>query len=188
MKREKEDEKMLIRRSMEGDLEAFGELIDEHGQQIYSISFQILGNHADAENMLQETFIKAYRFLKTFKGESKFCTWLCRLTINLCINYKKKQGRMVVLPPEAIESLNNEREEEQNSNPHQTREICQTIRAAIDSLNGPFRRAMILVAFQGFSHREAADIEGCSEGTISWRIFKARQYLRKKLAGFQENN
>jgi RNA polymerase sigma-70 factor (ECF subfamily) len=187
MKREKEYEKMLIRKSLEEDLEAFGELIDEHAQQIYSISFQILGNHADAENMLQETFIKAYRFLKTFKGESKFCTWLCRLTINLCINYKKKQGRMVVLPPEAIESLNNEKEEEQNNNPHQTQEICQSIRAAIDSLNGPFRRAMVLVAFQGLSHREAAEIEGCSEGTISWRIYKARQYLREKLGDVLDN-
>ena len=188
MKRELENEKMLIRRSREGDLEAFGELIDEYGKQIYSISFQILGNHADAEDMLQEAFLKAYKNLKKFKGNSRFYTWLYRLTINLCINYQKKNGRMIPLPPEAMASLNNERGKKQNSNPHQTREICQEIRAAIESLSRPLRMAMVLVAFHGLSHREAAEIEGCSEGTISWRIFKARQYLRKKLGAFLDED
>jgi len=188
MKRELENEKMLIRRSREGDLEAFGELIDEYGKQLYSISFQILGNHADAEDMMQEAFLKAYKNLKKFKGNSRFYTWLYRLTINLCINYQKKNGRMIPQPPEAIASLNNEREKKQNSHPHQTQEICQAIRTEIESLSRPLRRAMVLVAFQGLSHREAAEIEGCSEGTISWRIFKARQYLRKKLGDFLDED
>ncbi len=101
-----ETEKILIRRSREGDLEALEELIDTYGRRVYSVSFQILGNHADAEDMLQEAFIKAYRNLKTFRGGSTSLLPGCIESWSISALITGKNGEAnIVLPPEIDSGL-----------------------------------------------------------------------------------
>jgi RNA polymerase sigma-70 factor (ECF subfamily) len=179
-----EREDTLIRRTRAGDLEAFEELIDQYGERIYTLSFQFLGNHTDAEDMVQEAFIQAYRNLETFQGNSMFSTWLFRIALNLCSNYRKKNKRLVLMSPSALATLNHRSEECGINTPHNLLETREAVRVAMDSLSPPLRRALFLVAVRALSHREAARIEGCAPGTMSWRIFKARQYLRESLTDY----
>ena len=178
----REPEETLIRKTREGDLESFGKLVDGYGKQIYALSFQFLGNHADAEDMVQEAFIRAYRNLESFRGDSKFHTWLFRITLNLCSNHRKKSRRLVAMPKRMLSALNHREEGNPGNNPHQLVETRDAVRNAMASLQPRLRRTIFLVAGRNLSHREAAEVEGCSEGTISWRVFKARQRLRESLA------
>ncbi len=173
-------EETLIRQTREGDLESFGKLVDEYGKQIYALSFQFLGNHADAEDMVQEAFIRAYRNLENFRGDSTFHTWLYQIALNLCSNHRKKNQRLIYMSKRSLSALNRRNNGTPEGNPRQLVETRDIVRNAMASLQPHLRRAIFLVAGKSLSHREAAEIEGCSEGTISWRVFKARQRLREK--------
>ncbi len=179
-------EETLIRQTREGDVEAFARLFDAYGERIYTLSFQFLGNHADAEDMVQEAFIRAYRNLGTFRGDSTFNTWLFRITLNLCSNHRKKNGRLIVMSPGAVATLHQREKGNPGNNPRDRAETRDAVRNAMESLQPHLRRAIFLVASRALSHREAAEIEGCSEGTISWRVFKARRRLRQNLSDRRE--
>lgn len=180
----REDEKVLIRRCRGGEMEAFGELVDEYKTRIYATAFRILGNHADADDLSQEAFLKAYRSLGRFRGESGFYTWVYKIVTNLCLNYRKinMRRKMYSFDENIGDSLS--RKGKEDPLPGEGQETRAAIFQALDSLGESFRIAMDLVIFQGLSHREAAEVAGCSEGTISWRIFKARQELRGQLAAY----
>lgn len=186
VKPERAAEGALVQRVLGGEPEAFAELIDEYGEMIYTVSCQFLGDRAEAEDVVQEAFIQAYRKLRTFRGESAFSTWLFRIALNLCSNRRKRTSRVVVMAPAAVADLNQRRNGNPGNNPHNLLEVRDDVRGAMENLSLPLRRTLFLVAGRELSHREAAEIEGCSEGTISWRIFKARQHMRESLNGSRE--
>jgi len=173
------DESQQIERSRNGDPEAFTALVRAHQKMIHSLTYRMTGSLADAEDLAQETFIRAYQQLGEFRGEARFSTWLCRIAVNACLNWRQREGRRSEVHERwAEETLPPER-----THDAETREndISATVQAALNRLPAKQRAAVVLTVYEGMSHAEAARVLGCSETTVSWRLFAARNKLRRLL-------
>jgi len=171
---ERRDEELgWIRRSREGDLAAFEELIRRYQQMIHALTFRMTGSPSDAEDLAQEVFIRAFREVGNFRGDSQFSTWLYRIGINTCLNWKKSQQRRAQLYHEWA----------QHPDPVVDRhnELAARVQEALLALPAKQRAAVILTTYQGMNHAEAARVLCCSETTVSWRVFAARKKLRALL-------
>ena len=168
-----EDE--LIQKAKEGEVEAFGELVKRYQKRIYHLIYQMTFNHEDANDLSQEAFLKAYKSLNKFKRESSFYTWLYRIAINLLINHLKKRKNERKNLDFNIHYTNSPQRILEN------KEFYTKLKETISMLPFSQRIALNLVVNHGLSHKEVAKIQGCSEGTVSWRIFQARKFLKEKL-------
>lgn len=171
---EQRDEELgWVRRCREGDLAAFEELVRRYQQMIHALTYRMTGSSSDAEDLAQETFIHAFRKLGSFRGDAKFSSWLYRIGINTCLNWKKSQQRRSQLHHDwALES-----QEIVGSNT----ELAARVQEALLALPPKQRAAVILTTYEGMNHAEAARALNCSETTVSWRIFMARKQLKKWL-------
>ncbi len=161
-----------ISKSQEGDLQAFEALIKQYQHMIHSLIYRMTGSLSDAEDIAQETFITAYHQIGKFRREARFSSWLYRIAVNICLNWKKKKERHDQLhenytPEEFSFGLDNE--------------MAAKVQEALLKLNPKQRTAIILTVYDGLTHGEAARTLGCSETTVSWRIFMARKKLKQLL-------
>ena len=171
---ERRDEELgWIRRSREGDMAAFEELVRCYQQMIHALTFRMTGSSADAEDLAQEVFIRAYRQLGSFRGDAKFSSWLYRIGVNTCLNWKKSAQRREKLHQDWVDC------DPSTSEP--PGELAARVREALMQLPPKQRAAVVLTVYDGLNHAEAARMLGCSETTISWRIFVARKQLKKCL-------
>ena len=179
-------EEALIDGAKKGDLDAFAELVRRAQPKVYAVIIGMTGNHQDADDLMQEAFLAAYRALPRFGGRSSFTTWAYRIAVNLTINHLKRKGREkgrtsldanAPLPDRAGGDPPSPEGESLRT------ELRDRIDGAIAALPPIFRAAFTLVAIQGMSHGEAAAILGCSENTVSWRMFKSRKMLQERLKG-----
>ena len=169
-----------VRRSREGDTQAFGELVLRHQRMIHALTYRMTGSLADSADLAQEAFIRAFQRLDDFRGEAKFSSWLYQIAMHTCLNWRKshvrreqmhrdwaEQGRVVevaAIPSEA------------------TDEHSKHVQDALMKLPAKQRAAMVLTVYEDMNHAEAARVLGCSEATISWRIFSARRKLKRWLS------
>ena len=175
----------LVERCLQGDRAAFAILVERYKRQIYSVTYSMTRNHADADDLSQDTFVRAYENLGRFNLGTNFRSWLCRIAVNLCIDHLRHKKRF----PEDDLDDQLERLQGQNVNPHQeieSHELMQNIMAAVDSLPGDQRTVVILREMQGLGMKEIAEVMKCSENTIRWRLHYARKKLRKKLQSYME--
>jgi RNA polymerase sigma-70 factor (ECF subfamily) len=172
---ELDEEQEWIRKSRQGDHTAFEALIMCHQRMIHSLAYRMTGSLADAEDLAQETFIHAFRQLDTYRGDAKFSSWLYRIAMNLCLNWKKREARQ----REIISSWG---EQENISSDSGGVARLQQIQDALLKLSPKQRAAVVLTTYEGLNHAEAARALGCSETTVSWRLFAARAKLKKLLA------
>jgi RNA polymerase sigma-70 factor, ECF subfamily len=144
---------------------------------VHSLTYRMTGSMAEAEDLAQETFLRAYRSLDQFRGRSAFSTWLSRIAINLCLNWNQRARRW-----QHLHQLWSEQQEvsSENSSARQSERLEQ-VEQALLRLPAKQRAALILTVYQGFSHAEAGKALGCSEATVSWRIFAGRRKLRRLL-------
>ena len=170
---ELDDEKEQIRASLRGDHEAFEALVRRYQKMIHALTFHMTGSLADADDLAQETFVHAYRHLTQFRSEAKFSSWLYRIAVNHCINWQKRSQR--------IQRLHEKWAEEDNSSSPEDHGLSKLVNEALLKLHPKQRAAIVLTTYDGLGHAEAAKILGCSETTVSWRIFTARQKLKKFL-------
>jgi RNA polymerase sigma-70 factor, ECF subfamily len=176
MKGEQGDEKDGILRSKEGDLAAFEELIRLHQPMVRSITYRFAGSLADADDLTQEAFIRAWQGFATFRGESAFGGWLRRIAVNVCLQWRSRQRPTEVLEDHHLQSqVTAAGGGEKNSDP------AARVREAVQALPPKQRAAIILTIYNGLNHAEAAAAMGCSETTISWRVFMARKRLAREL-------
>ncbi|MHB1307007.1 MAG: sigma-70 family RNA polymerase sigma factor [Limisphaerales bacterium] len=181
----------LVRRAQGGDLSAYDELVRRHQERIYATLYHMTSNHEDANDLVQETFIKAHRALKSFKGDASFFTWLYRIAVNKTINFlkqRKNRGHMSLndldLNPEhdpdliALVSENTPRRETGLI------ELQEKLNAALQKLSEPHRMVVTLHDIQGLPHEEIGIIVGCNVGTVRSRLFYARQQLQAHLADY----
>jgi len=146
---------------------------------IHSITFRMTGSMAEAEDLAQETFIRAYQQLDSYRGESKFSTWLGRIAVNLTLNWRAREGhRGDVHAKWAQDAIT-----EPASNDEFPDELSRRVQAALQRLPAAQRAAIILTVYENQSHAEAARALNCTEATISWRVFAARHKLRRWLNG-----
>jgi len=179
---------VLIKKSQNDDLAAFEQLVGLYQNRVYSLSYQLAGNHADAQDLAQEVFIKAYQAIKGFRHEADFGTWLHRITVNLWLNLKRKQNTVpLVSLDEPVQTPEGEVYREvaaAGGNPEQyveDREFGDCVRAALGELSADHRAVLILRDIEGYSYEEMAVILNCSLGTVKSRLSRARQLLRQKV-------
>jgi RNA polymerase sigma-70 factor (ECF subfamily) len=169
-----DEERSCIRASQKGDAEAFESLIKTHQRMIHTLTFRMTGSMADAEDLAQETFIQAHRDLQQFRGEAAFSSWLYRIAVNKCLNWRKREARRG--------AVHEEWAQQKEGATGSDEAISQRVQEALARLNPKQRATVVLTIYDGLTHGEAARILGCSETTVSWRLFAARRKLKHLLA------
>ena len=167
----------LVLQSQNGDPAAFAELIRNHQRMIHSLTFRMTGSLADAEDLAQEAFLRAYEQIGTFRGTSKFSTWLYRIAVNTCLNWRQSEARRFQLQEKCAEEFAAWRTDGENPPGDQANEI----QAALLKLPAKQRAAIVLTIYDGLNHAEAAQVLHCSETTVSWRVFAAKRKLKQLL-------
>jgi len=172
------EESDWLEQSRKGDHAAFENLVRSYQTMIHSITFRMTGSLADADDLSQETFIRAFQQLDSFRGESKFSSWLCRVAMNACLNWRQRESRRAEVHLQwAGDNLDGSAAENTEALDENTRKV----QAALNRLPAKQRAAMILTVYEEMNHAEAARALGCSEATVSWRVFAARAKLKRWL-------
>lgn len=171
------DELDHIQNSLTGNAEAFATLVKENQKMVFAVAFRMTGSMADAEDLTQETFLRAYQHLESYRGRSKFSTWLCQIAVNLGINWRARENRRGDVHVRwAKDSILEPRAEFPD-------ELSQCVQEALNKLPPKQRAAIVLTVYENQSHGEAAAILNCTEATVSWRVFTARRKLKSLLKG-----
>jgi RNA polymerase sigma-70 factor (ECF subfamily) len=177
-------ERELVQRARNGDEEAFRLLVEDNQRRIYSLALRYTRRHEDADEVAQETFLRAHRSLKRFRGEAGFSTWVYRIAVNCCLSHKRKQGRIEETGRDD-ERINGEFKDEKNPSPLRHAMASQTrglINSAMDSLSPQQRMVFVMKFLQQRTIAEIADKIGCAEGTVKKQLFRAVGRMRDRLA------
>jgi len=182
------DEAALVERARTGDQQAFGELVHQYERKIYRLAMNITRQEEDAEDVLQEAFLKAYEHLDRFKGDSKFYTWLVRIAVNEALmKLRQRKGDRTVPLDEPLDTGEETMAREiavWADNPEQQyskEEIQRILTDAVDSLKPDFRTVFTLRDIEEMSTEETAEILGISIPAVKSRLLRARLALREKL-------
>ena len=182
------DESALVARAKAGDAQAFTDLVNHYERKIYRLAKHITQNDEDAEDVLQETFLKAYEHLDNFQGNSKFYTWIVRIGVNEALMKlrKRKGDRTVPLdePVDTGEEMVTREIAVWDDNPEQRYsrdEIQEILDKAVESLKPDFRTVFILRDIEELSTEETAETLGISVPAVKSRLLRARLALREKL-------
>ena len=180
-------DKQLVERVRRGDKRAFDLLILKYQHKIISIVGRYLGDQNDVQDVSQETFIKAYRAIPNFRGESAFYTWLYRIAVNTAKNHlvsKSRRPPNIDIDIDDGEFQNNSAVLRDNESPQAslaTSQMEQVIFRSIENLPSELRIAVTLREFDGLSYEEIAKIMNCPVGTVRSRIFREREAIEKKI-------
>jgi RNA polymerase sigma-70 factor (ECF subfamily) len=185
------EERSLVRRSQQGDMAAYDALVRRYQERIYATIYHMTSNHEDANDLAQETFIKAFQALKTFKGGSSFYTWVYRIAINKTINFLKQRKNRTHMSLNDLD-FNAEHDPDlvsliSDNTPRREvnlAELQEKLNAAMQKLSEPHRLVVTLHDVQGLPHDEIAEIMGCNIGTVRSRLFYARQQLQAYLSDY----
>ncbi len=170
----------LIKSFIEGNDRVFAKLVNKHKDKVRNLVFLTLGDTEYVDDISQDVFISVYRKLGEFRFESKFTTWLYRITVNKCRDYlRKKRVRSIFVPIKETD-----KEPSTRFRPESI-DIPQLVRKAIDKLPEKLRTPLIMRDIDGLSYKEIADALGVEVGTIKSRIFRARENLKIILEPFQ---
>lgn len=180
------EEKELVQRTMEGDEEAFGVLVKKYRTKVFNLAYSLTRDRDAADDLAQESFIKAYFALPRFKLKSGFGTWLYRIAMNTVKDYlrKKSKIREVAFGKEIEHLVIQEDEMERKEKKQQEEQNRRLVHEAIQSLPEKYQLILSLRDIQGFSYGEIADILNISPGTVDSRLHRARKSLRKKIGLF----
>ena len=174
----REDDHQAIEACRRGEREAFDRLVERYQRDVYRLCYRFVNNHEDANDLAQEAFIKAYRALDRFRGDSAFSTWLYRIAVNACLNFRAARKPKAEELPEALADLRPRADEGVLSD-----EQSRRVRAAIERLPEKQRATLILKTYHDLSHEEVAGVLGSTVGTVKANLFHGLANLKKILAG-----
>ncbi|HEX3596368.1 MAG TPA: sigma-70 family RNA polymerase sigma factor [Polyangiaceae bacterium] len=177
----------LVEAAKGGDSEAFGAFVRRHQRRVFRLALHLLQNTAEAEDVAQEAFVRAYGALDRFDGRSEPFTWLYRITVNLSLNAirsRKTRRAGTTTDDPRIEAALVERRPGLADPARQAtdRELAMALCDGVDALSETLRTTLVLVAVDGMSHAEVSQVLGCPEGTVAWRVHEARRKLREFLS------
>ncbi len=185
---EREADLALVERVQSGDREAFGLLVGKYQRKLLRLVMRLVRDPAEAEDVTQEAFIKAYRALPNFRGESAFYTWLYRIGVNTAKNWLVAHGRRMPTmseiagdETEGIEETVLLRDDETPDRVLMSRQIGEAVNAAMAALPEDLRTAISLREIEGLSYEEIAQVMDCPIGTVRSRIFRAREAIAARL-------
>ena len=181
----------LVRAAQGGDMAAYDQLVRRYQERIYGTIYHMTANHEDAADLAQDTFIKAYQALKSFKGGSSFYTWVYRIAVNKTINFLKQRKNRAHMSlndldfnaehdPDLV-ALVSDKTPRRDAN---LAELQEKLNEAMQKLSEPHRLVVTLHDVQGLAHEEIAEIMDCNIGTVRSRLFYARQQLQGYLADY----
>lgn len=176
-----DDEQRLIKLAQGGDAAAFEMLVEQHSIYVYNLALRVVKNPEEAEDMAQEAFLKAWRGLKSFRGNSKFSTWLYRIVTNVCYNRLPRLKRDLTDLP--IESYAEDLPDDQLpvDMAYLSTELGAVIHQAIAELPESYSLLISLRHLQGMDYNEIANVTEMPLGTVKTGIFRARKLLRESL-------
>jgi RNA polymerase sigma factor (sigma-70 family) len=185
------EESELVRRARKGDFSAYDDLVRRYQERIYATIYHMTSNHEDANDLAQETFIKAFHALKSFKGGSSFYTWVYRIAVNKTINFLKQRKNKAQMSLDDLD-FNAEHDPDlvaliSDKTPRREvnlAELQEKLNAAMLKLSDSHRLVVTLHDVQGLSHEEIAKIMDCNIGTVRSRLFYARQQLQAYLSDY----
>ena len=185
---DREADQILGERVQQGDKQAFGLLVSKYQRKLARLLSRLIRDPAEVEDVAQEAFIKAYRALPGFRGDSAFYTWLYRIGINAAKNYLASKSRRAPttteFDSEDAEGFDDSEMLRDNNTPEKllmSKQIGDTVNAAMDMLPDDLRNAIMLREIDGMSYEEIAKIMECPIGTVRSRIFRAREAIAEKL-------
>lgn len=182
-----EREEKWIREVQKGSRKAFDKLVKKYAPLVFHLAYDLMGNREDAQDMTQETFLRAFLNIHQYRGEARFSTWLYRVAYNIGMDIKRKQKRSSIvetplkepgvhfpdIPQRSFEGYTGERE---------------AIEKALQTLSDSQRVAITLNYFHGFRMREIGEVLGCSEATVRTHIFRGLRRLRRELRDYSPEN
>lgn len=185
---EREADLLLVERVQSGDQAAFGLLVSKYQRKLLRLVMRLVRDPAEAEDVTQEAFIKAYRALPNFRGESAFYTWLYRIGVNTAKNWLIANGRRMPTvtditseDSEGVDEGGLLRNDETPERLLMSKQIGETVNTAMDALPEELRTAIALREIEGLSYEEISQVMDCPIGTVRSRIFRAREAIAAKL-------
>lgn len=185
---DREVDRQLVERAQHGDKKAFELLVVKYQRKLARLLSRFIRDSSEVEDVTQETFIKAYRALPSFRGDSAFYTWLYRIGINTAKNYLVAMGRraptMTGVDNEEAEDIEQgEQLKDLNTPENQmiSRQVAETVNSTLQELPEELRTAITLREIDGLSYEEIAQIMNCPIGTVRSRIFRAREAIAERL-------
>jgi RNA polymerase sigma-70 factor (ECF subfamily) len=176
----------IVEACRRGERDAFRELFERHKDRVYSIALRYSGDQAVAMDIAQDTFLKLFSGIQSFRGESSFDSWLYRLVVNSCLDQKRKTRRLAPLLGALIDALP---APEPSADERVIRaEMGGQVRSVVAGLPPEQRIAIVLRYTQGLSYDEIAEATGCSAGTVASRLNRAHRTLERRLARFRGKN
>ncbi len=185
-------DRALVEAARAGDLGSFDELVRRYQERIYGLVYHMTSNHEDANDLAQEAFVKAWKALKNFKGDSSFYTWVYRIAVNHTLNHlKQRRNRTVHLSLNDLD-FNAEHDPDlvqliSHKNPRRDvnlRELGEKLNEAMLKLSEEHRAVVTMHDIQGMPHDEIARVLECNPGTVRSRLFYARQQLQAWLSDY----
>jgi len=188
------DEKELIQNIQKGEVHLFKELYESYKDLVFGICFKFLENNSEAEDLTQDIFIKVYNFIDKFRFDSKFSTWLYKISVNHCLNYLRKKRKIQFLSFNTFIVSSDQEEHscliDRNMNIEQMinqEEMEKIVRRAVNSLPEKQRTAILLNKFEGLSYSETALIMETTVSSIESLLFRAKQNLCKILLKYYKD-
>jgi RNA polymerase sigma-70 factor (ECF subfamily) len=181
-------DRALVLRAQSGERPAFNALVRKYRHRVMKLSMRYIRNRADAEDAVQETFMKAYWGLQHFRGDSAFYSWLHRIAVNsakTALSLRARHSNVFASAAKNTEELNDtsavQKEMDTPEELALTEEICGAVNAAIDGLADEQRTAIVLREFEGLTYSQVASAMSCPVGTVRSRVFRAREAIDHQL-------
>ena len=175
------DEQALVAACLENRAGAFDLIVERHRRAVYQLCYRFVGNHEDASDLSQDVFLRAYRGIRTFRGQSTVATWLYRIGVNVCLNRVNAKAPLGTLTESMDDRQFVDERMESASDRMLREERGARVRAAIAQLPAKQRTTLILRTYQDLSHQEIADVLGTSVGAVKANFFHALGNLKKLL-------
>ena len=175
----------LVARSIGGDLDSFNQLVLRWERPIYALAYRVIGREEDARDVCQETFLRAFRALRGFKGQAKFSSWLYRITLNLCRDWIRRERRTpIAQAPEGVDLLDLASEQEDVESVEDLvsrRQLGRAVAKAMATLPEDQRTAIVLKEYHGLTFQEIATLLDCPLSTVKTRLYQGLTVLRRQL-------
>ena len=186
-----EDDETLVARTQKGDSAAFDVLVGRYKERLYATVYHMTANHEDANDLVQDTFIKAFKSIRSFRGRSSFYTWIYRIAVNRTINFLKRRKNRnqyslddvdssIQTDPDLVEMMSHVTPRREAG----LTELQEKLNEALQKLSDSHRAVVTMHDIQGMTHADIAKVLKCSEGTVRSRLFYARQQLQGLLSDY----
>ena len=176
--RPREEDRAAIEACQRGEREAFDVLVERYQRDVYRLCYRYVNNHHDASDLAQDVFLKAYRAIGRFRGESAFSTWLYRIAVNTCLNFRAARKGATEELKDDVADVGRRVDDRLEDD-----ELSQQVREAVSRLPEKQRATLILKIYNDLTHEEVAQVLGSTVGTVKANLFHALGNLRKAMAG-----